>query len=243
MHNIIRLTILSLFLLLPIDTVAETVEVNIGYMDHIGVRVEKEMDSFVTLQRKNVVMQQQDFSCGAASMATIFNYFLNDEIPEQVVIQETLQLSQLRGTLRRIIERRGFSLLDLKMFAESYGYKVAGYRLEFEDLVELDMPAIVPIIPGGYKHFVVFRGADENNVYLADPSFGNLIESIEKFKKDWYGFTNVALVVFPKDEEIIETDNYPLAVTELDKVYAGRESVDALRYFEPIERSFIPFQF
>jgi predicted double-glycine peptidase len=235
--------IILLFFLIPFISQAGTVEVNIGHFDGSGVIVRKEVESFYELRQKNVVLQRSDFSCGAASMATVFNYYLDEPILEQEVVQETLKLSKLNGTLEKIIKRRGFSLLDLKMFAESYGYKVAGYRLEFEDLVDLGVPAIVPIIPGGYKHFVVFRGADEKNVFLADPSFGNLIRSIEKFKKDWYGFTNVALVVFPKKERKIDSENHPLAVTELDKIYAGKESVDAFRYAVPVRGPFVPTEF
>ena len=106
--------------------------------------------------------------------------------------------------------------MDLKRYAESKGFKTSAFRLEFSDLVELGEPALVPIIPNGYKHFVVFRGADKHFVYLADPSFGNLTQSIAAFKRDWYGFTNIALVVHRKPSQ---DKNYipPLIPSEHEK--------------------------
>ena len=175
-----------------------SVYINIGPPD-APIFVDRKIESMMDLRHKHVQLQERDYSCGAASMTSIFKYYLEDDVSELEVIQGLLDIAKAKGTLEAIIRRRGFTLLDLKRYAESKGYKTSAFRLEFDDLVALHEPAVVPIIPGGYKHFVVFRGADSHYVYLADPSFGNLTQTIEEFKRDWYGFTNVALVVHRKE--------------------------------------------
>ena len=184
----------------PGESCAGTVEVNIGTPE-FPVYVDQQVDSLIDLRHAHVQLQERDFSCGAASMTTIFNYYLEYPVKEIDVIQGLLEIAKKKGTLENIIRRRGFTLLDLKRFAESKGFKTSAFKLEFEDLVQLGEPALVPIIPSGYKHFVVFRGADKHFVYLADPSFGNLTQTIEDFKRDWYGFTNIALVVHRKPSQ------------------------------------------
>jgi len=229
-------------LLLPVRSYATSLEVTLGFMDGgVGLYHRQEVQSRQELLHKNVVIQQRDFSCGTASLATIFNFYLGRPVNESEIIRTLLEINKKRGTLEDVIKRRGFSLLDLKLFAEEMGYKASGYRLDFEDLVNLGIPALVPIIPSGFKHFVVFKGADRERVYLADPSFGNLIQPIEEFKKNWYGFTNVALIVVPKGDMKIE--HSPIAVSELDKIFVGQEGIDAFRYAGSPQRPFIPGEF
>jgi predicted double-glycine peptidase len=80
----------------------------------------------------------------------------------------------------------GFSMLDMKHFVETRGFKGVGYKdLNFEDLLTLDAP-IVPIDFQGNPHFVVVRGLNgDGEVHLADPGFGNHAISVEKFKSVW----------------------------------------------------------
>jgi hypothetical protein len=54
--------------------------------------------------------------------------------------------------------REGFSLLDLKRYAQQHGFKGEGFgQLDFDDLIQ-DAPIIVPVDALGYNHFVIFRG-------------------------------------------------------------------------------------
>lgn len=86
----------------------------------------------------------------------------------------------------KIQSRGGFSLLDLKRFAEAHGFAAEGYAdLSLDDLAGMHQPAIVPVRVKGYDHFVVFRGIFRGRVLLADPAFGNLTEPKERFAKSW----------------------------------------------------------
>lgn len=202
-----------------------TMDVDIGAPGAPPLHVEHKVESMMGLRHAHVQLQERDYSCGAASMTSIFKFYLGENISELQVIKDLLELAKQRGTLEKIIKRRGFTLLDLKRFAESKGYKTSAFKLEFDDLVNLGEPALVPIIPNGYKHFVVFRGADDKYVYLADPSFGNLTQPIADFKRDWYGFTNVALIVHRKPDA---DKNYtpPLVVSKTER-FDPESSIDS----------------
>lgn len=55
---------------------------------------------------------------------------------------------------------------------------------------------IVPISLRGYPHFVVFRGATQTRVLLADPAFGNVTMSIRKFMDGWIKYREIGRVGF-----------------------------------------------
>ena len=219
---------------------ASTVEINIG-PPGLPVYVEREVQSLMDLRHAHVQLQERDYSCGAASMTSIFNYYLEDPITEIEVIQGLLDIAKKKGTLEKIIQRRGFTLLDLKRFAESKGFTTSAFKLEFDDLVALGEPAIVPIIPDGYKHFVAFRGADEHYVYLADPSFGNLTQPIEDFKKDWYGFTNIALVVHRKPDQ--DKNRVPPLIPSEHEKFDPDVDIDTFLHTAPPHAPLVPTEF
>ena len=89
------------------------------------------------------------------------------------------------GEYERIIERRSFSLLDMKRFVTALGLESGGYKGEFEDLVKQGQPAIVPISYAGFKHFVVYKGYKDGRVYVADPALGNISFDEQRFKDVW----------------------------------------------------------
>jgi predicted double-glycine peptidase len=238
----LMLIAVPLIVLAPFPSMAASVEFTMGVLDGGGLIVDQtEVKSVMDLRRQNVVLQQRDYSCGSASLATVFNYYLNSPVNETEIIRTLLEINKKKGTLEEVIRRRGFSMLDLKLFTEARGFKATGYRLDFDDLANLGVQAIVPIIPEGFKHFVVFRGADATRVYLSDPSFGNLIESVDQFKKDWYGFTNVALAFYPTGSE--SQIGKPLVPSELERVYASRDQADTLLDAQTFERPLIPGEF
>jgi predicted double-glycine peptidase len=137
--------------------------------------------SLQELREANVVRQHWDLSCGAAALSTILTYHLGDPVTEAEIIESILR----RSDPVRIRARHGFSLLDLKRFANSRGHPADGYgQLDVPHLERLG-PAIVPTRIGGYNHFVVFRGRVGDRVVLADPAFGNRTMTIERFEALW----------------------------------------------------------
>jgi predicted double-glycine peptidase len=149
--------------------------------------------SFLEIRQQNVVMQQWDLSCGAAALATILTYQHNDPVPERTIAGTMLH----KTSAKRVQEQLGFSLLDLKRFAERRGYEAMGYaQLTVQDLVEFG-PTIVPLTLNGYSHFVVFRGVEGDRILFADPAFGNRSMPIAAFEDVWGG--RIGFVVKKRD--------------------------------------------
>ena len=137
--------------------------------------------SLLEIRRANVVVQEWDISCGAAALATVLTYQHDDPVTEKSVAEGMLR----RTDPLRVRVRGGFSLLDLKRYAETRGYRGIGYsELSIEDLEEFG-PTLVPLNLKGYSHFVVFKGVRDGRVLVADPAFGNRALTLSVFNDAW----------------------------------------------------------
>lgn len=148
--------------------------------------------SLQEVRQDGVIIQKWDTSCGAAALATVLTYSLNDPVSEREVARGMLKMTEPL----KVKHKGGFSLLDMKHFAELRGYKGEGYRdLTLDDLLQLKDP-IVPILQHGYPHFVVVRALDsKDRIKLADPAFGNRTMSVKTFTAAWQG--GIGFVVVP----------------------------------------------
>jgi predicted double-glycine peptidase len=160
-----------------------------------GGYISKKVVSMKQMKFKNIIPQRYDFSCGSASMATILRYLYNDKnISEGKIAEEMIEIGD-----PKLIREKGFSLLDMKRYAEKHGFKANGYKVEAEKISKLKIPTIILLNTRGYKHFVVLKGVQDGRVYLADPSAGNRSITFDDFAKSWDG---VVFVVYKKTEEI-----------------------------------------
>ena len=83
------------------------------------------------LRDEGVVRQRWDMSCGAAALSTILTYDFNDNTPEAAIVVWILH----RTNPVRVRARGGFSLLDLKHFAQARGYTAEGFSgMSLQDL-------------------------------------------------------------------------------------------------------------
>lgn len=141
--------------------------------------------SLLEMRRDRAVVQEWDLSCGAAALATILRYQYGERVSEREIALGLMQREEYVDQPMLVRVRRGFSLLDLKRYAEQRGYRGVGYgKLGLEDLTER-APVIVPVNFHGYNHFVVFRGVQGNRVLLADPAWGNRTMLVERFLDAW----------------------------------------------------------
>lgn len=132
-------------------------------------------------QFRGIVRQAYDYSCGSAALTTLLNGYVGTRLTEQQTMNGLLRF----GEYNRIVERRSFSLLDMKRFVTALGLESGGYRGEFSDLIKQGQPAIVPISYAGFKHFVVYKAYKNGRVYVADPALGNISFDQERFKEIW----------------------------------------------------------
>lgn len=75
-------------------------------------------------QFRGIVRQAYDYSCGSAALTTLLNGYGGLKLTEQQTMTGLLQY----GEYQRIIERRSFSLLDMKRFVTALGMNSGGYR-------------------------------------------------------------------------------------------------------------------
>ncbi|MFW6177947.1 MAG: C39 family peptidase [Desulfohalobiaceae bacterium] len=161
------------------------------------VMVSSYKESAQELESKHIVMQELDYSCGAAALATLLNYHLGEQLTEEQVIHGLFNY----GDVQAIQERRAFSMLDMKRFVDALGYDGQGYRAEMEDLEDLEAPVVLPIELYGYQHFVVYRGMHDGRVFLADPWMGHTIYSKKAFQEMWY--KQVLFMVDPGERQTV----------------------------------------
>lgn len=171
---------------------------------------------------RNIVRQQFDYSCGSAALTTVLQHYLGRNFQERQVMEGLLHY----GENDRIVERRGFSMLDMKRLATALGFPAGGFKAEIEDLMELDHPAIVPIHFSGFKHFVVVRTIKDGRVFIADPSKGNLSFTLERFQEKWD--QNVLFVIFPGNTKPIDG----LELREEDLRFIDDQTLELQAFFE-----------
>jgi predicted double-glycine peptidase len=172
------------------------------------------------IRTAGTILQQRDFSCGAAALATVLNKFWGDKADETsllIAIATTLTRAELEERIKN-----GLTLTDLKRVCDRFGYTTILGKLTIDKLAESKVPLIVGITVNDYDHFVVVRGADKQFVYLADPATGRMRVPIEEFAEQWQK-NAVLVVVKPKT---LPPKNSPLALTEEEKAVG-----ESNRYF------------
>ena len=171
---------------------------------------------------RNVVRQAYDYSCGSAALTTVLNQYLGRQFEERQIMEGLLRF----GETEKIVERRGFSLLDMRRLATALGHPSGGFRAEMKDLRTLDHPAIVPISYGGFKHFVVLREWRDGHLYVADPALGNISFTESKFEEIWD--QNVLFIVFPNGFEPQDG----LALTDYDLRHIDEQTINRMAFQE-----------
>jgi predicted double-glycine peptidase len=189
------------------------------------------VEPLVEQKFRNIVRQAYDYSCGSAALTTVLNFYLGRSLGERQVMEGLLHY----GESERIVERRAFSMLDMKRLVTALGYPAGGFRATIDDLIDLDHPAIVPIDHAGFKHFVVLRTIREGRVFIADPAVGNISFTLAQFEEKWDD--NVLFIVFPggdkpldylelKEEDLRYVDDQTLTLMALQQIPRFHEATE-----------------
>ena len=182
-------------------------------------RINKSVKSLRTLQTENIVMQQLDYSCGAASLATLMRYYFNEDVTEADLLETA---KSVIGVSEGQLKEKGLSLLDLKKIAEHYGFRAQGFKLKKEQLKLLKGPVLIFFKPFGYEHFAVLKGVKGDRVYIADPSRGHYRDAIYRFTKEWTGITLVL------DKESTLHEDSSLSLKTIERIQPERLSIQRL---------------
>lgn len=140
----------------------------------------KKVRSYREVRMTHVIPQTEDFSCGAAALATLLRYHFGNRLTERQAI-----LGMFEQGDREQIRKVGFSMLEMKRLCEKLSYRADGFKIDLKKLRQVTIPVIALIDTRSYKHFVVIRRVDDRFVYVSDPSFGNRRIPLEDFDASW----------------------------------------------------------
>ena len=126
-------------------------------------------------------LQYEALECGAASLATILDYFGRYE-----------DLSDLRAACG--VNRDGSSAGQILKAARTYGMTAKGFRMDAKSLRENGKYPC--IIFWGFNHFLVVEGFQGESVYLSDPAQGRYKVDFEEFSTN---YTGIVLQIEPNE--------------------------------------------
>lgn len=140
----------------------------------------KKVPSYREVRMSHVIPQTEDFSCGAAALATLLRYHFGNQLTERQAILGMFDQGD-KDQIRKV----GFSMLEMKRLCENLHFAADGYKIDIQKLRQITIPVIALIDTRKYKHFVVVRRVDDRFVYVSDPSFGNRRIPLEDFEASW----------------------------------------------------------
>lgn len=161
---------------------AQGAEIRFGNIVPGAGVIERSVISMRDARYTDMVRQHTDYSCGAASLATILKYAYGRDVTEQEILRGMLAVSD-----PALVRRKGFSLLDIKHYVETLGMQGMGYQVPPQMLPQVKVPTIVLLNIKGYEHFVVLKKVAGDQVYVADPALGNRTIPLKAFVQGWNG--------------------------------------------------------
>ncbi|UJJ31974.1 C39 family peptidase [Halopseudomonas maritima] len=167
--------------LMSASVITQAAEIGIPALPN-GTLIYKPVVSMQERRFQNLVEQRTDFSCGAAALGTILNAAYGWDLEEEDVIR-----GMLVNASPDLVRTQGFSMLDMKRYAETLGLRARGYRISADKLPELRVPTVVLLDVRGYKHFVVLQRVFGGFAYVGDPALGHKKLPLEEFAAGWNG--------------------------------------------------------
>lgn len=146
---------------------------NAAWLQTPSLRGDVPVQSWQALRNAQVVKQDFDYSCGAASLVTILNFQYGQSVSEENI-------------LKAFDKTEAVSFADMARVLPQFGFKGLGVALDYAQLSKLKIPVVVYLRYRGDDHFSVLRGIDAERVALADPSWGNRTFSKADFTAMWH---------------------------------------------------------
>ena len=133
---------------------------------------DNEIADISQIDTAGVVMQNNIWNCGPASLATVLNN-LGVNVTQN-------ELAGLAGT-----DKDGTTMYGLIHAAQVKGLNATGMILSVD---QLKPGYMVLLTVGGLYHFSVIKSINSTTVYLADSMFGNINMTLEKFIETYSGY-------------------------------------------------------
>jgi len=148
----------------------DSIEINGENEESIEIIEEKQMDT------RGIVMANDNYSCGPASLATVLN-------------KKGLNLSLNEVSQHTDTGLDGTSMQSLIDAARYYNFSAYGVAMNSQDLKE---NFIVHLNIDGCEHWTVINKVTESHIFLADSSEGNMNLTIDEFNSY---FTQKAIIL------------------------------------------------
>ncbi len=167
--------------------------------------ITKKVVSWIETRNKNLTRQNFDYSCGSAALSTIFSYYYDKNITENDILIDIANSIGLYIEKLDVKKKSSISFADLTEYVQRSKFRAIGIAVGFDEILNLKIPAIIFVKIRNQEHFTALKSSDETNVYLADPTFGNISVSHSKFKEMFFqraGFDDQGkiLIILPKKE-------------------------------------------
>ncbi len=188
-------------------------------------RIKDRPESYLAMRYEATVPQQKEFTCGAASIATLLTFYWHTPMTEDRVLK-TLKGRYTDKQISHISET-GLSFDDLIYMAQHLGFSAEGAKIAIDQLPNLAGPVIVNLKKGSLKHFVVLRKVVNNVYYTSDPVVGELSMSASEFKEQ---FTGYIMAIWKQDANL---PNYTILTNPRDGIRVS----DSLRRVINVEQT------
>lgn len=168
-----------------------------------------------------VVRQSTSSDCGPAALATLLRYYLDVPTTEE----EMMRLAHSNSKI-------GTTFLGLEQAAEAKGCSADSFRMNFDTLKQqlatYPGPVIIrTLLP--QPHFSVLLAINNDSVFVADPSAGNIILLPKTFLSRWlFPGTTVGLVfIAAAPESHLNTAHYQETIQGLSRQLRNLQTAPA----------------
>lgn len=131
-----------------------------------------------------LVKQETQFTCGPASLRSVFLFNGND-VPESEITE-----------LVTIDPELGTSLKEMVKIIKYYGYYGEAYVNGTMEMIEEYLSQNIPVIVNWFSidkgHYSVISGIENYDIYFMDPEFGTERSMpIKQFESLWFGLDDI----------------------------------------------------
>ncbi|MBF0391054.1 MAG: hypothetical protein HQL38_00090 [Alphaproteobacteria bacterium] len=152
------------------------------------------ISNLLDIKFDGIVRQKNDYSCGAAAIATILRFSYYQVVDEDLILFEIMKDKSFSEA--RTVLGEGVSLLDLKKVSRRFGVKAEGVKVSLSQISLVPVPFIARIRDdAGSNHFVVVKSISSTSVEMADSARGLVVTTAGDFASQWADGADEALVL------------------------------------------------
>jgi predicted double-glycine peptidase len=154
--------------------------------------------TWMEMRFADMIAQKEDYTCGAASLATLLTHYYGLDVSEadvldvaerdsgnKLALTEDAEAESVDEARAENVKIEGFTYADLARFSGEFGFAAKGIKTDYPTLLNLKRPVIAYLEGDGFNHFVVIRQVTTDWVYVSDPTWGNRRYVRGMFEKLW----------------------------------------------------------